>query len=184
MPRKGGRICLARPLRCSSGLGPQGPLNCILLAFVFARFDRSQWVGTASPVGRERSVTRRRPDRRSPTTAARRKGAIRCCVGAVPNDRLVPGRVSLLAGDHRQLPLHSSRPSRRAGCQQRVVFRRSNGIPDRWRSRPYGRKERTVLVEFDVLEQSLAVHDSADYPVSLAALGNGAVRDLRIVEAV
>lgn len=46
-----------------------------------------------------------------------------------------------------------------------------------------GKLDRTVLIEFDSVEQAAAVHDSADYQAALAALGNGAVRDLRIVEA-
>jgi len=41
--------------------------------------------------------------------------------------------------------------------------------------------ERTVLIEFDSVEQAVAVHDSAEYRAALAALGDGVVRDLRIV---
>jgi uncharacterized protein (DUF1330 family) len=44
--------------------------------------------------------------------------------------------------------------------------------------------ERTVLIEFDSVEQAVAVHDSAAYKEALDALGDAAVRDLRIVEAV
>jgi uncharacterized protein (DUF1330 family) len=44
-----------------------------------------------------------------------------------------------------------------------------------------GKLERTVLIEFDSLEQAIAVHDSPGYQKALAALGDGAVRDLRIV---
>lgn len=44
--------------------------------------------------------------------------------------------------------------------------------------------ERTVLIEFDSVEQAVAVHDSAAYQEALDALGDAAVRDLRIVEAV
>ena len=47
-----------------------------------------------------------------------------------------------------------------------------------------GRKERTVIVEFDSIEQAVAVHDSAAYQAALAALEGGAVRDLRIVPGV
>jgi uncharacterized protein (DUF1330 family) len=47
-----------------------------------------------------------------------------------------------------------------------------------------GKIERTVLVEFDSLEQAVAVHDSAAYQAALAALADGAVRDLRIVPGV
>jgi uncharacterized protein (DUF1330 family) len=47
-----------------------------------------------------------------------------------------------------------------------------------------GKTERTVLIEFDSIEQALAVHDSAEYRAALAALGDGAVRDLRIVPGI
>jgi uncharacterized protein (DUF1330 family) len=46
-----------------------------------------------------------------------------------------------------------------------------------------GVKERTVIIEFDSLEKALAVYDSPAYKEALAALGNGAERDMRIVEA-
>lgn len=48
----------------------------------------------------------------------------------------------------------------------------------------FGLAERTVLIEFDSVEHAKAVHDSPDYRVALAALGDGAERDLRIVEGV
>jgi uncharacterized protein (DUF1330 family) len=44
-----------------------------------------------------------------------------------------------------------------------------------------GVRERTVLIEFDSVDQAIAVHDSAAYRAALAALRGGAVRDLRIV---
>jgi uncharacterized protein (DUF1330 family) len=44
-----------------------------------------------------------------------------------------------------------------------------------------GLAERTVLIEFDSVEQAIAVHDSAAYQQALVALGDGVVRDLRIV---
>jgi uncharacterized protein (DUF1330 family) len=44
--------------------------------------------------------------------------------------------------------------------------------------------ERTVLIEFDSIEQATTVHDSDEYQAALAALGDGAVRDLRIVPGV
>ncbi|HYB44530.1 MAG TPA: DUF1330 domain-containing protein, partial [Candidatus Methylomirabilis sp.] len=47
-----------------------------------------------------------------------------------------------------------------------------------------GVNQRTVLVEFDTLAQAIAAHDSPGYQAALAALGNGAERDLRIVEGV
>ncbi len=47
-----------------------------------------------------------------------------------------------------------------------------------------GVAERTVLIEFDSIEQAVAVHDGPAYQAALAALSGGAVRDLRIVAAV
>jgi uncharacterized protein (DUF1330 family) len=47
-----------------------------------------------------------------------------------------------------------------------------------------GQLERTVLIEFDSVEQAIAVHESPDYQAALAALGSGAVRDMRIVGGV
>jgi uncharacterized protein (DUF1330 family) len=45
----------------------------------------------------------------------------------------------------------------------------------------HGRLERTVVIEFDSLEQAIATHDSPDYKAALVALGDGVIRDLRIV---
>ena len=47
-----------------------------------------------------------------------------------------------------------------------------------------GLKERTVLIEFDSVEQAVTAHDSPAYQAALAALGNGADRDIRIIESV
>ena len=47
-----------------------------------------------------------------------------------------------------------------------------------------GRLERTVLIEFDSVEQAVATHDSPAYREALSALGDGVVRDLRIVAGV
>ena len=47
-----------------------------------------------------------------------------------------------------------------------------------------GVPERTVLIEFDSVAQATAAHDSPGYQEALRALGAGAERDLRIVEAV
>ncbi len=44
-----------------------------------------------------------------------------------------------------------------------------------------GKRERTVIIEFDSVEQAVAVHESAAYQAALAALAEGAVRDMRIV---
>jgi uncharacterized protein (DUF1330 family) len=40
------------------------------------------------------------------------------------------------------------------------------------------------VIEFDSLQQAVATHDSPAYQAALAALDGGAIRDLRIVEAV
>lgn len=47
-----------------------------------------------------------------------------------------------------------------------------------------GLMQRTVLIEFDSVEQAIAAHDSPAYQEALAALGDGADREIRIVEAV
>ncbi len=47
-----------------------------------------------------------------------------------------------------------------------------------------GLRERTTLIEFDSVEQAVAAYESPAYQQALAALGDGAERDLRIVEAV
>ena len=47
-----------------------------------------------------------------------------------------------------------------------------------------GVKERVVIVEFDSVQKAIAAHDSPDYQQALNALGNGAERDMRIVEGV
>jgi uncharacterized protein (DUF1330 family) len=47
-----------------------------------------------------------------------------------------------------------------------------------------GLDQRTVLLEFDSVAQAIAAHDSPEYQRALQALGNGAERDLRIVEGV
>ena len=58
----------------------------------------------------------------------------------------------------------------------------ARGIPAR--TYEHGIKERTVVTEFDSLAQAIAAHDSPAYQAALAALGNGAERDLRIVEGI
>jgi len=47
-----------------------------------------------------------------------------------------------------------------------------------------GKLDRTVIIEFDSVEQAIAVHDSPAYQRALAALDGGAERDLRIVQGV
>lgn len=48
----------------------------------------------------------------------------------------------------------------------------------------HGKLDRTVIIEFDSVEQATAVHDSPAYQRALAALDGGAIRDLRIVQGV
>lgn len=45
-----------------------------------------------------------------------------------------------------------------------------------------GQMERTVITEWDSVAKAVAAHDSAAYQEALRALGNGAVRDVRVVE--
>jgi len=47
-----------------------------------------------------------------------------------------------------------------------------------------GQLERTVLIEFDSVERATATHDSPAYQEALNALGDGAVRDMRVVAGV
>ncbi len=45
-----------------------------------------------------------------------------------------------------------------------------------------GLMQRTVLIEFDSVEAAIAAHDSPGYKAALDALGDGALREIRIVE--
>ena len=47
-----------------------------------------------------------------------------------------------------------------------------------------GLNQRVVVIEFDGLAQATAAHDSPGYQAALKELGNGAERDIRIVEGV
>jgi uncharacterized protein (DUF1330 family) len=47
-----------------------------------------------------------------------------------------------------------------------------------------GEATRTVLIEFESVEAALAAHDSAAYQEALAALDDGAVRDMRIMQGL
>jgi uncharacterized protein (DUF1330 family) len=47
-----------------------------------------------------------------------------------------------------------------------------------------GLSERTVVLEFDSVEQAIAAHDSPAYQEALRVLGKANDRDLRIVEAI
>ena len=45
-----------------------------------------------------------------------------------------------------------------------------------------GLNQRVVVLEFDSVEKATAAHDSEGYQAALKVLGNGAERDIRIVE--
>jgi uncharacterized protein (DUF1330 family) len=47
-----------------------------------------------------------------------------------------------------------------------------------------GLEQRTVVSEWESLEKAIAAHDTPGYQEALRALGDGAERDLRIVEGV
>ena len=47
-----------------------------------------------------------------------------------------------------------------------------------------GMRQRTVLVEFDSVAQAVAAHDSSAYQEALAALGDGADREIRSIEGL
>ncbi len=47
-----------------------------------------------------------------------------------------------------------------------------------------GMKERTVITEFPSVAQAIAAYEGPEYRKALDALGNGAQRDMRLVEGV
>jgi len=47
-----------------------------------------------------------------------------------------------------------------------------------------GQRERTVIIEFESVAQAVAAYESAAYRRALEALGDGAVRDVRIIGGV
>ncbi len=47
-----------------------------------------------------------------------------------------------------------------------------------------GVAQRTVIIEFDSVQQAIATHDSPAYGEALRALGKACERDMRIVEGV
>jgi uncharacterized protein (DUF1330 family) len=49
-------------------------------------------------------------------------------------------------------------------------------------AREFGLDFRTVVIEFESYDAALATYETEDYKRALAALGDGAERDLRIVE--
>ncbi|MBV8069814.1 MAG: DUF1330 domain-containing protein [Acidobacteriaceae bacterium] len=51
-------------------------------------------------------------------------------------------------------------------------------------ARESGMDQRTVVIEFDTMEQAIATYNSAAYEAARRALGSAADRDFRIVEGV
>jgi uncharacterized protein (DUF1330 family) len=47
-----------------------------------------------------------------------------------------------------------------------------------------GLKERCVVIEFESVQKAIETHDSPGYQAAVKALGDGAERDLRIVEGL
>ncbi len=47
-----------------------------------------------------------------------------------------------------------------------------------------GLNQRTVVIEFPSMEAAIKTHDSAGYQAALKRLGNGAEREIRLVEGV
>jgi uncharacterized protein (DUF1330 family) len=45
-----------------------------------------------------------------------------------------------------------------------------------------GVQERTVVIEFESVAKAIEVYESADYERSVEALGDGAERDVRVLE--
>lgn len=52
----------------------------------------------------------------------------------------------------------------------------------RSQAREYGLEQRSVVIEFESYDLALAAYETEDYKRALAALGDGAERDIRIVE--
>ena len=48
----------------------------------------------------------------------------------------------------------------------------------------HGLKQRTVIIEFESVTQAIATHDSPAYQEAVRVLGDGAVREIRIIEGV
>ena len=47
-----------------------------------------------------------------------------------------------------------------------------------------GINQRTVVIEFDSVQKAIAAHDGAAYQGALKLLGDGAKRDMRVVEGM
>ena len=58
----------------------------------------------------------------------------------------------------------------------------ARGIPAK--SYEAGKTERTVVIEFDSVQQAIATYEGAAYQAALRILGAAAERDLRIIEGI
>jgi uncharacterized protein (DUF1330 family) len=58
----------------------------------------------------------------------------------------------------------------------------ARGLPEKFYEA--GQGQRVVLVEFESIDAAVATHASAAYQAALEALGDGVVRDLRIVPGI
>jgi len=65
------------------------------------------------------------------------------------------------------------------GFREARRLREGGGSSDRKDGR-----ERVVIVEFDSVQKAIAAHDSDAYQHALSLLGDGADRDMRIVEGL
>jgi uncharacterized protein (DUF1330 family) len=58
------------------------------------------------------------------------------------------------------------------------------GRGGRVKSMEGGIEERSVIIEFDSFDAAVAHYNSADYQEALKVLGDGAVRDMRVIEGI
>ena len=89
------------------------------------------------------------------------------------------GLLSVNLRRHSRREIHQDRCSCCSRCGRRFLAR---GVAAK--AYEHGLKERTVVVEFESLDKAIAAHDGSEYQAALAVLGNGAERDLRIVEGI
>jgi len=66
-----------------------------------------------------------------------------------------------------------------AAAGGRVIAR---GLP--LATKEQGLNERSLIIEWDSLEQAVGVYEAEEYKAALAALGSSAERDIRILEAI
>ncbi len=71
-----------------------------------------------------------------------------------------------------------ARPAIEAGGGKFIV----RGMPEKVYEN--GLMQRTVVIEFPDMATAIATHDSAAYQQALVALGDGADRDMRLIEGV